>query len=301
MASFMFNAAKSALLRGTLDLSTMVASVTPLELTPLTTAATYGDIAGKATTGGGGSLVRSLADVGGDAANRIIAVPAEGKVKVQYAPVDYTALGTDNSAPIVGWVIAGAAAPVAGTLPVFFVENVDRNGAIAPFTPDGIEDLTLDLQTYPIGVGQVSNGFTDDYLLSRLKGDVAALPTVSLVLLESAVNLTTHNTFADLAAITAKTPGGDPIYVELQEFGSDINNRVIQVGDNYFWRFENPRFTDLETLSGNPVSHYALIADGGTLTGTEAVIGGNVLNPAFTPNGLKSFIVRVSQGIAVGV
>lgn len=154
MASFMFNVAKSGFLSGTLDLDVMTCSVTPVEATPLTTAATYGAISNKSTTGGGGSLVRTLLDVGGNAANRILNVPAESKVKLQYAPVDYLALSTDTSAPILGWVVAAAASPIAGTLPVFYIENVDTNGVVTPYVPNGVDDLSFDLQAYPVEIGR---------------------------------------------------------------------------------------------------------------------------------------------------
>jgi hypothetical protein len=297
----MFNVARQALFDGTLDLDASTFSVTPVEGTPATTDATYGAIANKSTTGGGNPLVQVLADVGGSPANRVLDVPAESKVIIQFAPVDYLALSTDTSAPINGWVVANAASPIAGTLPVFYIENVDTGGSPAPFTPNGIDDLTLDLQTYPIGVSEYGFGFTNSYLVSRLKGEVAAMPTVSFVLLESAHNPATMSTFADLSAITAKTPGGDPIYVELSEFEGDIANRITQSGDNFYWRFNNPRFTELATLSSNPITHYALIAAGGVLTGTELVIGGDTISPALTPDGVKSFIVRISSGILVGI
>lgn len=301
MASFMFNVSKSAFLAGTLDLDAMVCSVTPVEATPLTTAATYGAITNKSTTGGGNSLAQALTDVGSNPANRILDVPAESKVKLQYAPVDYPTLSTDTNAPILGWVVAAAASPVAGTLPVFYVENVDQNGVVTPYVPNGVDDLSFDLQAYPIGVSDYGNGFINTYLVSRLKGNVAALPTVSMVLLESAPNPATNTTYSSLNAIAAKTLGGTPIYVELAEFNGNISNRIVQIGDNFFWRFANPRFTELETLSGNPITHYALVAAGGLLSGAELVICFNAFNPTLVPDGLKTFIVRVSGGIAVGL
>lgn len=300
MASFMFNTAKSAFLAGTLDLNAMVCSVTPVEATPLATAANYGAITNKSTTGGGGSLVQALLDVGGSPANRILDVPADSQVNLQYAPVDYLALDTDTSAPILGWVVAAAAVPVAGTMPVFYVENVDGNGAVNPYVPNGVDDLSFDLEKYPVGVSEYGGGFVNSYLVSRLKGDVAALPTVSIVLLESAIDPATMTDYTSLAGIAAKTPGGVPIYRELAEVDT-INNRIVQSGNNFFWRFANPRFTELVTLSGNPITHYALVAAGGTLSGAELVICGDSYSPAFTPDGVKSFVIRLSAGIAVGI
>ena len=300
MPSFTFNAAKSAIMAGTLDLNAVTCSITPVEATPLPTAATYGEITNKSTTGGGGALVRALSDVGGNPANRIIDVPAESKVKLQFAPVDYVALSTDTSAPILGWVVAAAASPIAGTMPLFYLENVDVNGVVSPALPNGIDDLSFDLEKYPAGVSDYGEGFTNSYLLSRLKGDVPALPTVSIVLLESAHNPATMPTYTSVIAIAAKTPGGAPIYRELSEV-TTIGERVIQSGNDFYWRFANPRFTEIETLSGNPITHYALVAAGGVLTGTELVIGGDSFSPAFTPDGAKSFILKLSTGIAVGL
>jgi hypothetical protein len=186
-------------------------------------------------------------------------------------------------------------------MPVFYVENVDTNGTTTPYVPNGIDDLSFDLQAYPVGVSDYGNGFINSYLVSRLKGDVTAIPTVSMVLLESAPNPATSTNYTSLNSIAAKTLGGTPIYVQLAEFDGNISNRVIQSGDNFFWRFANPRFTELETLSGDPVTHYALVAAGGTLSGSELVIGGDALNPVLTPDGVKSSIIRLSTGIAVGI
>jgi len=299
--AFMFVGAKEAFLKGTLNLKTTVFSITPVEATPSPAMTLYSEVSGKSTTGGGTSLVRTLLDIGSDNNNRFVDDPGNNRIKMGFQLVEYPALSTDTSAPILGFVIAVGANPTGSALPVFYIECVNGVGTVAPFVPDGVEDLNIDTVKYPITAAYRLGTF-DDYLDAWIRGTKNPYSkSIGIVLLESepATSLTTY---LDIQSIAAKTPANQPVYLDLAEFGDNITNRVLLDSTYAYYRFANPRFSTLETLSGNPVTHYALIEKaGGSVANSDALICYAEFSPAFTPNGVKDWRILLGTGSALRI
>ena len=295
--AFMFTPAKEAFFKGTLNLRTTPVAITPVEATPSPFTDTFGAISNKSTTGGGNSLTRQLTDIGGNVENRIVL--AGSQINFQFEIEEYDALSTDTSAPILGWVLTAAAIPVSGSLPLLYIENVDANGVAAPFTPDGVSDLVLDMATYPVGVSEFGEGIYRGFLMDWLEGTVTPHDEpMGIALLESAPP-DTLSTFADLSPYIALKPNSSPVVLPLSEFNGTIADRVTVVNEFAAYRFANPRFSSLETLSGDPVTHFTLYVGGGSPTGTERLVSINLINPAFTPDGVKSLKLILNTGVAI--
>lgn len=303
MTSFMFGAAKDSVLRANTSLRFGNFGIVPVEAIPSQTATNYGAISGIATAVGGGSLVRTLTDVGGDNNNRVLDDTANGRVALQFNPQDWGAVETTNALPIVGFVVVNSTNPNSNSVPLFFIELVDNLGDSAPFTPNGIDFLTIDLVGNPVAVRDYGGRIFNNYLLEWIRGNRSPQSTtLSLIYCESEPD----PTWTTVTNITGRAtlPGGGALSTRVFDVGNTSSNRVAWVNGvvngTAGLRFDAAILNAFATDSEEPVTHY-ILAEGNPPQSWSNIVSWGQFNPALTTNGSDDQRLSLPAGSTVTI
>jgi hypothetical protein len=297
MSSFLFGAAKLPFLQGQLSFRTTSFGIVPVEVTPSAFAGTYEAITGIATAVGGGSLAKPLLDIEGNNSNRVFNDVTNNRVALRFAPIEWTALATANGAPITGLVIVDNTTPSSSSIPVFYIEIVDELGDPQPFTPDGVDSLSLDLTAKPVAVREYGGNVFDLYLREWISGNrYPGSTTLSLIYCEAAPN-PTWETLADVTG-RATLPGGGSLYSWLADIDALVSNRPAWVGvanGTAGYRFESVLLPDFQTETETDITHYVLV-EGNPPESWSNVVSWNTINPALTATGVNNYRLSMVAG-----
>ena len=298
MASFLFGAAKLAFFQSQFTFRSTNFGIVPVESTPSTGATNYGAITGIATAVGGGTLVKPLLDIGGSNTNRVFDDTANNRVALRFAPIDWGALSTTNAAPITGFVVVNSTNPSTSSIPVFYIELVDALGDPQPFTPNGVDFLTINLTENPVGVREYGGNVFNHYLREWINGNRSpGSTTFSLIYCESAPD----PTWSTVANITGRAtlPAGGELRSLLTDIGNSSSNRAAWVGGvvngTAGYRFETVLLPDFATQSQANVTHY-ILAEGNPPQSWNNIASWGLINPALVATGVNDYRLNMIAG-----